>query len=227
VWDRDWFKRAYDFPTPDPNEIMEESKWHKEYVRDPIEWLVNTAAHEGSNLDRSLIEETQIAVTHGDLHSDNLLVDNTQHGWVVDFERCGEGHALQDFIELEFDVITRMTSTKDHVPNFYNLCVAIAGAKKINEIPNNDPALADAETQKLLAIISIIRRLANRCTEIKDARQYLMGLFFNTIFRATLVTKDRQDKSQLRLWMLASILCQRLDHWDEPWPLSEWKDSHS
>ena len=33
------------------------------------------------------------AVTHGDLHGDNLLVDG-EHAWVIDFERTGPGHIL-------------------------------------------------------------------------------------------------------------------------------------
>jgi ActR/RegA family two-component response regulator len=222
VWDRDWYKRAHNFPMPDPIKTMDETLWHKEYIRDPIAWLNKIAQNEGSKLDPSLVEKTYIAVTHGDLHTDNLLVDSTQHGWVVDFERCGEGHVLQDFIELEFDVITRMTGMKEHFPDFYHFCIAIAGARQVDEVPFDNPALTGIETQKLLNVISIIRNLAGRCTEVTDARQYLLGLFFNTIFRATIITKERQDKSQLRLWMLASILCHRLDHWDEPWPPNDW-----
>jgi ActR/RegA family two-component response regulator len=222
VWDRDWYERAHNFIMPNPPN-MTESIWHKEYARDPIAWLNRIAQTEGSEFDPSLVETTRTAVTHGDLHTDNLLVDTTQHGWVVDFERSGEGHALQDFIELEFDLITRMASVKEDFPAFYHFCVAIAGAHEINDVPFDNPALMEIETKKLLDIIAIIRKLANRCTEITDARQYLMGLFFNTIFRATIIKKDRQDKSQLRLWMLASILCHRLDHWDEPWPPKDWK----
>jgi hypothetical protein len=223
VWDRDWYERARNFIMPSPSNIMEETMWHREYIRDPIAWLNTIAENEGSKLDFSLVRTTRTAVTHGDLHTDNLLVDSSQHGWVVDFERSGEGHALQDFIELEFDLITRMASVKEDFPAFYHFCVAIAGAREINDIPSNNPALIEIETKKLLDIIAIIRKLAGKCTEITDARQYLLGLFFNTIFRATIITKDRQDKSQLRLWMLASILCHRLDHWDEPWPPEEWK----
>jgi CheY-like chemotaxis protein len=224
VWGREWYEqRAGNFPMPDPIKTMDETPWHTEYIRDPIVWLNTIAENEGNKLDPSLVESTQIAITHGDLHTDNLLVDNTLHGWVVDFERSGEGHALQDFIELEFDVITRMTSVKEHFPAFYHLCITIAGAYMIDDIPFDNPALADEDTQKLLKIISIIRKLASKCTGITDARQYLLGLFFNTIFRATIITKERQDKSQLRLWMLASILCHRLDHWEEVWPPESWK----
>jgi hypothetical protein len=202
---------------------MEETVWHKEYISDPIIWLNKIAKNEGEKLDPSLVENTLTAITHGDLHSDNLLVDSSQHGWVVDFERCGEGHALQDFIELEFDLITRMAGVKENFPAFYHFCIAIAGARQIDDIPFDNPALVDVETQKLLKIIAIIRSLASRCTGILDARQYLFGLFFNTIFRATIVPKDRQDISQLRLWMLASILCHRLDRWGEAWPPEDWK----
>lgn len=221
VWDRNWHSRAQTCPPPVPDE-RDENFWHQKFVQNPIEWLEKIAESEGSEFDRSLMSATMTAVTHGDLHSDNLLVDNNQNSWVVDFERCGEGHALQDFIELEFDVFTRITSARERISNYFDLCLAVATAQRIDEsLPEN--MLFENETRKLLEIISIIRRLAVQCTGITDAREYMLGLFFNTIFRTTLMTQNRQDRSLQRLWMFANILCQRIEHWDETWPPAEWK----
>lgn len=224
VWDRDWYKRACNSKLPDPSGSMGQALWNKVQARDPLDWLKVIAENEGKDIDLSLVKETRIAITHGDLHADNLLIDDSQHGWVVDFERSGEGHALQDFIELESDIVTRIACAKEDFPAFYHFCLAIANAHKINDIPLDDPTLTHTETQKLLHTIAVIRRLAVQCTKITDARQYLLGLYFNTIFRATIVPREQHHKSELRTWMLASILCYRLDHWDEPWPPNEWKD---
>jgi hypothetical protein len=205
---------------------MESMIWAKSGADHPLDWLKKMQDHEGSPDDPSLVAETRLAITHGDLHADNLLIDDSQHGWVVDFERSGEGHALQDFIELESDIITRLACARDEFPAFYYFCLTIAGGDCIDNLPPDTSSLMNAETQKLFDTISAIRQLAVRCTGIKDARQYLLGLYFNTIFRATIVSREPR-KSELRAWMLASILCHRLSHWGESWPPEEWANLQS
>ncbi|MBI5634704.1 MAG: phosphotransferase [Nitrospirae bacterium] len=223
VWGEDWYERAQNFQSPDPEKAMGKNLWGRIRAADPVEWLIkNTGKDKKSDVSR--VGTAYLAVTHGDLHADNLLVDDSQNAWVIDFERTGMGHALQDFIEIEFDIISRVACANENFPSFYRLCVAIAGSSRTGEIITDDPQLADAETQKILKTISIIRLLAEQCTHIEDSRQYLFGLFFNSIFRATIINAETHKRSQQRTLMLASILCHRLEHWDEPWPPDEWRD---
>jgi ActR/RegA family two-component response regulator len=222
VWDRDWVNRAYNYTLPDASTLMPPHLWQMARNRNPLDWLKLIAENEGGEHDPSMVKETRTAITHGDLHADNLLIDDTQHGWVVDFERSGEGHALQDFIELEADIITRIACARENFPAFYHFCMAIVSTDSLKEAPSENLLLADNETRKLLATISTIRSLAVQCTSITDFRQYLLGLYFNTIFRATIALREQQIKD-LRVWMLASILCHRLSHWNQPWPPEEWK----
>jgi FixJ family two-component response regulator len=224
VWDRDWVNRANAFIMPNPSDSMDQVLWEKAKIYNPLDWLKMIVENEGNQNDPSMIKETRIAITHGDLHADNLLIDDSQHGWVVDFERSGEGHALQDFIELESDIITRIACTREEFPAFYHFCLTIASGNSIDENPRDNSFLINDETQKLLDTIAIIRKLAVQCTKITDARQYLLGLYFNTIFRATITSREQQRKSELRAWMLASILCHRLSHWDDSWPPQEWEN---
>jgi hypothetical protein len=191
-------------------------------IPNPLDWLKEISHSAGSVNDPSMVD-TRIAVTHGDLHADNLLVDDSMHGWVMDFERTGEGHALQDFIELESDIITRIACAREEFPAFYYFCLAIAGGDSIGDTLRDHPLLSGEETQKLLNTIHVIRRLAVQCTQITDMRQYLLGLYFNTIFRATIISREQRQKSESQAWMLASILCHRLSHWGENWPPEEWK----
>jgi hypothetical protein len=223
VWDRDWVNRACNYTLPDASAIMDSRLWQMALRRDPLEWLRLIAENEGGEHDPSMVEATRVAITHGDLHADNLLIDDTQHGWVVDFERSGEGHALQDFIELEADIITRIACARDEFPAFYHFCMAIVSADSLGVAPRGNSFLADAETMKLLSTIAAIRRLAVQSTQITDFRQYLLGLYFNTIFRATIALREQYQTKDLRAWMLASILCHRLVHWNQPWPPEEWK----
>lgn len=216
IWEDQWLERAYRAEIPDLMKItgIDFSQSNS------IEWLKYIVANEGKDTDPSRVEKTRVAITHGDLHADNLLIDESQNGWVVDFERSGEGHALQDFIELESDLITRMSAQKDYHACL-RLCIAVAQNKNIEAVPLDDPMLADPETQKLLKTISTIRILAKKCTNISDARQYLLGLFFNAIFRATIISQKDGNKSQIHAWMLAEVLSHRLQNWDKTWnPIS-------
>ncbi len=225
VWDCDWVDRACQATMPNASDIMSPRFWKLAERQSPLNWLKTIVDSKGGEQDPSRVSETKIAVTHGDLHADNLLMDDTRYCWVVDFERTGKGHILQDFIELESDIINRIACARDVFPAFYHFCVTIAGARAIDDPLLTSPILDDEETRKLFEVILLIRGLAVQCTGIADFRQYLMGLYFNTIFRATITSQEQKQKKEikeLRAWMLASILCHRLAFWEEPWPPQEW-----
>ncbi|MBN2116169.1 MAG: phosphotransferase [Anaerolineales bacterium] len=191
---------------------------------EPIEWFKKNIA-ENRAKDLSFVENTRIAVTHGDLHGDNLLIDSQRNAWVIDFERTGEGHALQDFIELESDIINRLEAQahSGDTSSYYRMCLTVASQTEIRELERSEMESADPGIRKALQTISILRSLARQCTEITDARQYLLGLLFNTIFRATINNNEKHHERQSRALILAGIFCHRLDHWNDPWPPEEWQ----
>jgi DNA-binding NarL/FixJ family response regulator len=188
----------------------------------PIDWFKNRIA-ENRDQDASMVESTQVAVTHGDLHGDNLLIDSHKNTWVIDFERTREGHALQDFVELEADIINHLPTCIEESISCYQTCLVVAGQKEIKELDKRDMQHTDPAIRKALQTISLIRSLALKCTGISDARQYLLGLLFNMIFRATINNEETYRQRQHRTLMIAAIFCHRLEHWNEPWPPEEWK----
>ena len=222
VWGNKWYERASKFTDFDPAKIMGRELWKKARAPQPVDWLMRKVAN-NKLADASRIEKLSIAVTHGDLHGDNLLVDENHNAWVIDFERCGEGHILQDFIELEADIINRVKAEKDG-NSFFQLCIAVTTPKEIKSVFVNNPRSIDPEIRKSLDIIAIIRNLAHETSSRSSAREYLLGLLFNAIFRATITPEKPLTGNQKRALMLASIICHRLDHWDEPWPPEEWRD---
>jgi hypothetical protein len=187
----------------------------------PIEWFKNWIA-ENPGRDASVVENTQVAVTHGDLHGDNLLIDSRKNTWVIDFERTGEGHVLQDFVELEADIINRLQAHAVKTGTFYRMCLLVAGQTEIKELDKKEMKSPDPAIRKALQTISILRTLALKCTGISDARQYLLGLLFNMIFRATINNEETYRDRQRQALLLAAIFCHRLEHWNEPWPPEEW-----
>jgi hypothetical protein len=192
------------------------------YPIDPIAWFKQNFG-DNSAEDKSMTSISALAVTHGDLHGDNLLVDENRNAWVIDFERCGEGHILQDFVELESDIINRLISSNEKLPSFYQLCLYVTQDTKLQGLNNTDQ-ITDPNVKKSIQTISLLRKLAREISGISDARQYLLGLLFNTLFRATIMSDSARQIGQFRAMMLASIICHRLDHWNEPWPPKEWRE---
>lgn len=220
TWGNWYDKDVKNFPCPNP--------WQSTALAaelglpNPIEWFkVNIAEH--AEKDLSMVDVTQKAVTHGDLHGDNLLIDNRKNAWVIDFERSGEGHALQDFIELEADIINRLESHSADASSYHQMCMVVARQTEIKELEAAEMDSSDPGIYKALQTISILRKLACQCSRITDARQYLLGLLFNTLFRATINNGEKSRGHQNGALMLAGIFCHRLQHWDESWPPEEWK----
>lgn len=221
VWDRDWVERIENFRGQLPDNVLGPRHWEKVAAPNPLEWLKENIFH---GKDLSVVEKTKKAVTHGDLHGDNMLVDDSNNIWVVDFERTKQGHILQDFIELEADLINRLPCSNENFPAFLAICAAISKPVEITKVEVDEVVRQHPEVEKALLTISHLRQLARDCTGISDARQYLIGLLFNTVFRATIATSAQRQQNQQRALMLASILCHRLEHWGEPWPPEIWRE---
>lgn len=220
TWGNWYDKRVKNFSTRDfwVNEGM-----HKHmFLPDPIEWF-KTKIAENPEMDVSRVEQTERAITHGDLHGDNLLVDSHRNAWVIDFERSGDGHALQDFVELEADIINRLEAHSEYINTYLQMGIAIAGKTSLGPLSEEEIQSQEAGMQKFLQTISLLRSLALKCTGIQDARQYVLGLLFNTLFRATINNAEKYRARQHRALMLAGIFCHRLEHWNESWPPEEWK----
>jgi CheY-like chemotaxis protein len=216
VWGQDWYEKC-------ANEVSVSSLSNeglnvisqKFGLPNPIEWLNNRIK------ENELVFDTKTAITHGDLHGDNLMVDDRKNVWVIDFERCGRGHILQDFIELEADVLNRLLGHPANMHTYLKMCMTVFKPTTINSFQDTDVSSEDAEIEKALKTISIIRGIAAQCTNIQDAREHLYGLLFNMIFRAQLLQKTDRPKSAYPL-LTAGIICHRLEHWDQSWHPIEW-----
>ncbi len=118
------------------------------------------------------------AITHGDLHADNLFVDMDGRSWAIDFERTTYGPILRDFAELEADIVTRLTRLDPAEPAFTEF---------IQQLLRPDTFIlsvgdqADAPAHRSLLAIACIRQLAAELTGA-DPHQYWWALLYHAIF---------------------------------------------
>ncbi|HEU4324361.1 MAG TPA: CHAT domain-containing protein [Roseiflexaceae bacterium] len=175
---------------------------------EPRRWL--TVNHEECHLVRS----ARTAVTHGDLHGDNLFVDD-RNAWPIDFERTGPGPILRDFVELIQDLLTRAArfSLAD-LPVFYELAVAICTPIRPDQRMQMTQAIKDhVEARKAFAVVQDLQLLAARRTQYTDRREYLWGLLLNSLFVVRLLDQEQDVTRQELTLLLAAVICDRLARW--------------
>lgn len=200
--------------------------------------LPNPARWALEHHEKLLIHHTRQAVTHGDLHADNIFIDEHSYPWLIDFERSGWGPILQDFVELECDLITRLFKPESSdLSLFYYLSLILARPKSLSKPLVDDDWLrglkiedlfADPDVEKVLSVIGTIRSIAARLTHDPDVREYLWGLLMNTLFLVGALEPDTIRYQ--RALLFGSVLCKRLSNWRNnalppAWPPPEWMNA--
>jgi CheY-like chemotaxis protein len=180
----------------------------------PVPWVLRHS-------EDSLIPEACLAVTHGDIHGDNLVVDK-EHAWAIDFERTGHGHNLRDFAELEVDIFTRLIAHPlNDLSGLCDLALILAGPdESMTSVQPSALPSSGTEISKALKVIFGLRRLAYEVTHYRDFRQYLWGVLLDALFVATRAPADSPQREPALL--LGAVLCERLRHWRHRWPPQDW-----
>lgn len=161
------------------------------------------------------------ATIHGDLHGDNIFVDD-DHAWAIDFERSGTGHILRDFVELEQNIVTQLVEIPENeLRLFYHIAMILTKPVSPSE-PIVVPKFLDEneEVKKGLEVVNGLREIAQKVTGFEDMREYYWGLLLDTSF--SLVLSDAHSSRWWRCLLFASILCTRLKEWGKKWPPVNW-----
>jgi len=117
---------------------------------------------------------------HGDLNGANIMIDEAQNVWLIDFFHTHRGHALKDLIKLENDILFIFTK----IENESDLALATQATDWLFEIhdlalPLGDlPAKlsTDARFKKSLLVIQYIRALYAHIIELdRDPYQFFIA----------------------------------------------------
>lgn len=185
----------------------------------PFRWLSDNHGRSSEVL------QPRQAVTHGDLHGDNLFVSDS-HAWPIDFERSGPGPILRDFIELIQDILTRAAQFGDaDVLVVYDLAVAVCqpshpGQKmQLTERIQHSP-----DALKVFRVVQGLQQLAADLAHHGDQREYLWGLLLNHLFVLARISDQPHMIRYRHTALMASVICKRLEvglrH--RPWPPASW-----
>lgn len=171
----------------------------------PVRWLLE-------HRDESLIPNVKQAITHGDLHGDNLFIEG-EHAWAIDFERSRQGPILRDFVELEQDIVLRLIRLPANDFKIFHDLALVLSAPKTPEDGLSIPVAEHSEgIIKCLNVIRALRSMAHKMTGYRDMREYYWGLLFVTLF--SVMSAKKHSKKWWRGLLLASVICTRLSHWN-------------
>jgi nucleoside 2-deoxyribosyltransferase len=151
------------------------------------------------------------AITHGDLHSGNVVVDKDGGAWLIDFYKTGVGHALRDFAEMESDI--KFTLMSGNMNARYELEKALLSPKSLSEPVELDKP--SAEQHRALRAIQKLRQLASELTDIGDVREYYMALLFYALkaiggFTSGSSSGQSYSPAKAQALLSAALICKKL-----------------
>jgi len=183
-------------------------------IPDPVAWVIEKVGIKNTRAsDQSKVSGTMQAVTHGDLRSGTLFVNTrgTNDIRIGDYKRLGIGPVLQDFAELEVDILLRLTCAgSDDLHLVHALMDSLVQTFTIKE--PIDVNREHKDVVKTRSVLSALRVRAQVLTGVTDIDQYLWGLLFNTVYIALMSLESSRDvQLRRRAVLFGGLLCKRLD----------------
>jgi DNA-binding NarL/FixJ family response regulator len=171
-------------------------------LRNPVTWVF-------LNADLSRFARAREAITHGDLHGDNLFVDGGRT-WVIDFERTGYGHILRDFVELEVDILTRLLAPEQVDDSMFLSLVQLLypAPFEARDETNLASLTLGQEAEKALLVIEGLRQLARTVAGWEEVREYYWAVLLDALFVASI--GKPQSHQQRRAMLLSIVVCDAL-----------------
>lgn len=125
-------------------------------------------------------ESHYVSWVHGDLNGANILIDERDNVWVIDFFHAHRGHVLRDLAKLENDILYLMTPISDHseLAEHVRLTDQLCGIHDLRaELPLRPEGITAPHLLRAWATIAHLRRLgATFAREDRDPYQLRVPL---------------------------------------------------
>lgn len=154
------------------------------------------------------------SITHGDLTGRNIMVDQTDKCWLIDFYRTHNSHIMRDFVIMETDLKYRLMP-KLSASEFFAFEKALL-APNNSSINLGSGNLLKSEVHKAFALIVALRSFAIQFgsehefdAPASSRREQLISLLMATlnVVRLRHIPEDRK----LQAMLSAALICTELD----------------
>jgi len=136
---------------------------------------------------KPVIRPTYVGITHGDLNHRNILVDDTEHPWLIDFQCTRPGHILRDVTML--DTVVRLQLLRPEQATLEErlaLEEAICNIKHFNQLESlrtsyatRNPALT--KTWETVLHLRTLARWMIEKNPLGDISEYSFGVLYSTM----------------------------------------------
>ncbi len=136
---------------------------------------------------KKLVYPTYESITHGDLNQHNILVEDAEDMWMIDFEKTGRSHILQDVATLDAVVRFQLLEENDAtLPERLQMEEALGRINKFSQLDTLAPTLRtrNAALAKAYATTLALRKLAWWTIDQNpsdDMKEYYTALLLNAL----------------------------------------------
>jgi CheY-like chemotaxis protein len=159
-----------------------------------------------------LIRSTCTCITHGDFNQHNILVDQSGHTWLIDFQSTGPGHILRDFAQLDseirFFLLARGEATLDERFLMEEALSEVEPFRQVGE------QVLDTQNQLLAKVFAVVMHLRTLVSQFvaqnsgDDMSEYYIALFYNAV--NTLRFYKLPSVQRMHALLCASLLADQL-----------------
>lgn len=148
---------------------------------------------------------------HGDLNLKNVLMDETNNLWLIDFAETRYSHILQDIVKLEAVIkgeLVKIDSPKT-LAELVSLDVPFLSAQTLSDIPDLPDFIENPALKKAFHCVRKLRQYADDVTPgDEDISQYYLALLPFTLNLLSYSSVNEYEKEYG--WIASSLICRHL-----------------
>lgn len=161
------------------------------------------------------MEDFSTCIIHGDLNTNNIIVDSKGKWYLIDYAHTGRGHVFLDFINLELNIRHNLFWENDipfNLKEILNFEKSIINKFEVDEgnMPSADMEDKKYYLEKAKHLILLIRQRASDNFKDEPKRLYNLGLFYMALEMTTKRMEGGVDEIR-HFIMLAGLLTNYLD----------------